>query len=505
MPADVLLASQDLSFFFDEQEKHAAKKRPASAIEARPSFQVSLAKRRCICYNMVTKPTTTFQERGLLMKCPTCGQICRTNRETCALCGTPLKQKRGHGGLIFALLVIVALALAGLAAWLLLQPSGSGEADRTAATEALVETVPETSPTPAPRGDVLFTDAAVVYARERYTLALCTDGTLKLAGESASPEFGFDLNEWTGIVQVIPEDYYIFALTRDGRVRMTGEVSGYEAAAQWTNVQRLYYAENGYGINTLLGLTADGRVLAAGPELGFDPSQLSDIVELIPSGDILAVNSEGRVTVLPVLRMLTDAQGLYGVADVALHSDFAFYLMEDGSVRAGSSYYSYFTNNFFYNWNEVQTLRVGDTYLLGLTRDGRVLGDPFQWNEPLPDTAEWSGVIQLELDTERNIAYGVTGDGRVLTASSAEGLAPDLSAWENVAELQVKGSYVVARTADGRVLFYAWEGAPAAFDTADWDGVVSICLSGKHLAALRSDGSVLATGDNSFGQCGPRA
>ena len=439
------------------------------------------------------------------MKCPTCGQICRTDRETCALCGTPLKQKRGHGGLIFALLVIVALALAGLAVWLLLQPAGNTQTDKTALTEPSAEAAPEPSPALALRDDALFTDAAEVYARERYTLALCTDGTVKLAGQSASPEFGFDLFDWQGIVQLIPEDYFIFALTRDGRVRMTGEVSGYEAAAQWTGVQRLYYAENGYGLNTLLGLTADGHVLAAGPELDFDPSQLQGIVDLIPSGDILAVNSQGRVTVLPRLRMLTDAQGLYGVADVALHSDFAFYLMEDGSIRPGSSYYSYYANNFFYAWEPVQTLRVGDTYLLGLTRDGRVLGDPFQWNEPLPDTTEWSGVIQLELDGERNIAYGVTSEGRVLSASSGEGLAPDLSAWENVAELQVKGSYVVARTADGRVLVYAWEGAPAAFDTANWEDVVSISLGGKHLAALRNDGSVLATGDNSFGQCGEGA
>ena len=55
------------------------------------------------------------------------------------------------------------------------------------------------------------------------------------------------------------------------------------------------------------------------------------------------------------------------------------------------------------------------------------------------------------------------------------------------------------------MLVYAWEGAPAAFDTANWEGVVSISLGGKHLAALRNDGSVLATGDNSFGQCGEGA
>ncbi|MBQ6273741.1 MAG: hypothetical protein IJK63_05905, partial [Oscillospiraceae bacterium] len=179
--------------------------------------------------------------------------------------------------------------------------------------------------------------------------------------------------------------------------------------------------------------------------------------------------------------------------------------MEDGSVRPGSSYYIYFSNNFFFSWKDTLTLRVGDRYLLGLMGDGRVLGDAFLHGEPLPDTSGWSGVVQLELDTERNIAYGVTGDGRVLTACTWPEYAPDLSAWQNVEELQLNRYYVAARTGDGRVLVYAWDEAPAAFDTADWDNVTAISLGPRNLAALCADGTVLATGDNSVGQCGAGA
>ena len=50
------------------------------------------------------------------MKCPKCGQICRNNRAVCALCGTPLKQKKGYGWLI-AVIVILTLILCGLLAW----------------------------------------------------------------------------------------------------------------------------------------------------------------------------------------------------------------------------------------------------------------------------------------------------------------------------------------------------------------------------------------------------
>ena len=45
------------------------------------------------------------------MKCPTCGQICRTDREFCALCGTPLKRKKRNGGLIALLVIVLLLAL----------------------------------------------------------------------------------------------------------------------------------------------------------------------------------------------------------------------------------------------------------------------------------------------------------------------------------------------------------------------------------------------------------
>ena len=59
-----------------------------------------------------------------------------------------------------------------------------------------------------------------------------------------------------------------------------------------------------------------------------------------------------------------------------------------------------------------------------------------------------------------------------------------------------------ALTTDGRVLTFAWPEAPAPLNCEDWTGVSAIALSNTHLAALLADGSVLATGDNSFGQCG---
>ena len=147
------------------------------------------------------------------MKCPKCGQICRNNRDVCALCGTPLKQKKGHGWLI-AIIVLLTLILVGLLAWQYLLKDLLASLDPGHPAE-LVETedpVPaenkETTETPetteAPQNlawpgeesesakELLFENAAEIYAMPSYTLALCRDGTVKLAGQSASPEFGFE-------------------------------------------------------------------------------------------------------------------------------------------------------------------------------------------------------------------------------------------------------------------------------------------------------------------------
>ena len=448
------------------------------------------------------------------MKCPKCGQICRNNRAVCALCGTPLKQKKGYGWLI-AVIVILTLILCGLLVWRFLlngalpfgnegQPAelvtydepepGEGETPKAAPEPLATENTGETP--------LLFEDAAEVYAMPTYTLALCRDGSVQVAGQSASPEFGFDLFDWKNIRQVVTTDYFVAGLTTEGRVRLTGEVAGFEDAARWTDVAQLCY-----DAGALLGLTTDGRVLAAGPELNFDPSGLQDIVSIIPGQyDSLALAANGRVTMLRSTGTLWDAEGKHGLRSVTVGPDFVLYLMEDGSVVISSllwktlSSYNLPTPSY-YSWEDIRQLEILDHLVVGLTTDGRVLADSHIPDEEKPDTSEWTGVARLVPDHERNILFALTEDGRVLS-SHAEYLE-EVCAWENVKDLQVNGSWVVALTGDGRVLTWAFDPAAPAPDTSEWSKVSAISLGRQHLAALREDGGVLAAGDNSFGQCGP--
>ena len=464
---------------------------------------------------MVTKPRAirNNSEREALMKCPTCGQIIRTEREFCALCGTPLKKKKSHGGLI-ALIVVLALIAAGLSFYLFYwkdrpapEPQETVIVAADSAAEASAEEeiridAPEQDAQSVQSQAALFTDGAEIYAMPSYSLVLRQDGTVAVAGRSASPEFGFDLFDWTGIRQVLPTDYFVAGLTEEGRVRLTGEVSGYEDAARWTDVAHLYY-----DADTLFGLTKDGHVLSAGPDVEFDPGELEDIVNILPGQtDTIAVAFDGRVTVMRHRGGLWDIGGAYGLREVAVGSDFAMYLMEDGTVRSSASLYKILDRNNWENpyflWDNMKKLLIGDWFVVGLKQDGTVLCQTHIPGEAVPDTSSWRGVRQILLDREHSIVYGLTEEGRVLSAMAGDKPELPVDSWENVQELQLNGRYWAALTKDGRVLTASFPETSATLDTHGWEHVKAISLGSGHLLGLLEDGSVLAVGDNSAGQCG---
>ena len=444
------------------------------------------------------------------MKCPNCGQIIRTQRDTCALCGAPLKQKRRKSALP-AVLVILAVAVAVCAFLLLLQPAdyhgpGSGEDEALRDPRDRIGTDPADGPIetamPTAEGVPLFRDAVEIIARDRYTLALCADGTVKLAGQSASPEFGFDPYGWTDICQVVAEDAWIAGLTEDGRVLLTGEAMSYAAAAHWAEVVELLY-----DAGTLFGRTIDGRVLAAGPDLSFDPGELRQIDRLIPGKyDTLAVDEDGVAHVLPWLGMIWDADGLKGVEQVEINSDYALFLLRDGTLRYSLNYTDILAEDGrddpLADWAELRQLVLGDFCALGLTRDGRVLSAALTPDVPAPDTSGWSGVVQLLYEEEQGFALGLTEDGRVLQAVTAAQANPELDAWQGVTRLWRNAFCTVGLTREGRVLVSCDPGYADIFLTEGWTEITDLALSQRHLVGLRADGAVLVTGDNSFGQCG---
>lgn len=460
------------------------------------------------------------------MKCPQCGQICRTKREYCALCGAPLKRKPWRMILTIVILILV-LAILGLIAYQQFRDAASeSAAEPIRQAEPAPTPEPVRTPEPAPEAeaaepeetavqpepepeelypqDAMWPDCARIYARDSYTLALTRDGHVRVAGRPDSPEFGFDMFSWDDIRQLVPTDKFVAALTGDGQVLLSGETIGFESAAQWQDVAGLWFSGG-----SLVGLTQDGLVLAVGPDMKNDLSRFKNIVRVIPSrSDTVLISEDGKPAVLRGQNKMWDASGNKGMADAVSNSLCAVYLMEDGTVNPGASFWNiqamgHFRCSFA-GWKDVKELLLGEECILGLTNDGRVLSAKCLSAFPVPDTSSWTGVVQMAYDEQRKIAYGVTEDGRILAAAAGDAALPEIDSWENVRELQINDSYVVALTKDGRVLVWAWPEAPAPLDVSSWEDVDSIALAGGHLVGLRSDGWVLAAGANDCGQCGER-
>ena len=150
----------------------------------------------------------------------------------------------------------------------------------------------------------------------------------------------------------------------------------------------------------------------------------------------------------------------------------------------------------------MKKLLIGDWFVVGLKQDGTVLCQTHIPGEAVPDTSSWRGVRQILLDREHSIVYGLTEEGRVLSAMAGDKPELPVDSWENVQELQLNGRYWAALTTDGRVLTAPFPETSATLDTHDWEHVKAISLGSGHLLGLLEDGSVLAVGDNSAGQCG---
>lgn len=133
-----------------------------------------------------------------------------------------------------------------------------------------------------------------------HAIGLVRDGTCMIAKRalrnqcnSGHPHLSFErindtVKSWTQIVQVAVSDAY-FALDRSGRVLCAPvtpyEMEDYSEVTSWTNVRRIEPGPQA----SILGVTNDGRVLAAGGNLSRDYdrrfiSGLRDVADICTTG-----------------------------------------------------------------------------------------------------------------------------------------------------------------------------------------------------------------------------
>ena len=141
-------------------------------------------------------------------------------------------------------------------------------------------------------------------------------------------------------------------------------------------------------------------------------------------------------------------------------------------------------DSIYNTWTNVETLQQSkwdSSYVVGITKDGKVLCPYF-------DVSSWRNVVQV--DCSSNMIVGVRNDGTVLYAD--QNGSKVMTGWTNVVQVACQ-SDVLALRKDGTVLTTADPKYSA--DLATWTDIVRIDNNWYQYAGLKADGSVVVAGD----------
>ena len=180
-------------------------------------------------------------------------------------------------------------------------------------------------------------DVTAVAAGAYHTVALHRDGTVSAVGRSSERQC--DTSQWRDVKAVAASDYATFALTKDGTLLCTGFYD-YHEPESWS------------------GLSA----VAGG------------------SYNLAALRSDGTVWTFPRLK---NTEQLRGCAELAVNTGYAVGVMTDGSVRSSVFDLS--------SWQDIVSVSVSGTAILGLDLQGRVLAHFFRESDAL-DFSSFTGV-----------------------------------------------------------------------------------------------------------------
>ena len=146
-------------------------------------------------------------------------------------------------------------------------------------------------------------------------------------------------------------------------------------------------------------------------------------------------------------------------------------------------------------WPTVTDVVCGKDCTLGLTPTGRVVvaGGSHHLRHALE---AWENIAGLFTDYEGETVFGITVDGRLLSTGTIPRNAQN---WRNLIFLAAAGGHIWGVTATGLLCTTA----PARMlgDLGRGEHYVACSASPRHTAAVTRDGLVLASGDNTFGQC----
>ena len=300
------------------------------------------------------------------------------------------------------------------------------------------------------------------------TQVLVYEGVYGLKADGTVVEAAFantyadrSVTEWAGVKELTKTPYGVFGITTGGTVCSQ---SSYYGCDTWRNVVKIIPGS----LNSVYGLTSDGRLLAGG-EVTLDCSGLSGLVDA-------AIGVSGIV-------------GLKADGTVVLHPE-----------PAGWSW------NQRDRWDHTEALVFAPSFptVAALQKDGTVVAASLENFDEAADIDGWTKIAALFC--EGSLWLGVKEDGSLVCNVPNIDLAPLTEGVKNTRpqekqiDLVAAGLYhsIYVRS-DGKVSA-SGQSSEGRLKVEDWTDIVAVAAA-AHTVGLKADGTVVATGPNGSGQC----
>lgn len=247
-------------------------------------------------------------------------------------------------------------------------------------------------------------------------------------------------------------------------------------------------------------IQADGRVSATAGLRGVKGWQ--NVCALsCGSAHILVLHKDGTVSAdgnnVGHCCRVSEWRGIKAVLAGKYHS---LGLCEDGTVVFAG--WNVHEQGNVSDWRGIRLLRSTDTYTVGVDQEGKIhtSGKKLPFTPELLDMSQWSDLIDLAVSEHHMV--GLRRDGRVVGVGdhtcgsrNEKGELTDLLGWRGVRSISVGDGFTAGLCYGGHVLA-AGKNDYGQCETEAWHSVVSVCCGRTFTAALTAEGRVLTVGQH---------
>ena len=285
--------------------------------------------------------------------------------------------------------------------------------------------------------------------RDGKLIAFLKDGRI-----AATPIYGFDVSDWSGIVDITRniELAHLIGLKNDGTLVCTGEnENGACDVSEWTDIISV-----ATGYNGTLGLKLDGTAVCTLDS--FCESYWNDVVSIysVPWNDFLGVKADGEAV---------------------------YYNTQYGSQRVQDS-----------KWNDLVKVSTGYHHLVGVKQDGTVVAVG-ENSYGQCDVNEWRDIIDVSASYYHTA--GLRADGTVIVTGENDDGRCNTQDWKDIVEIDTSYHNTVGLRADGTVVV-AGDNEDGQCNTEDWNNIVAVSSGDGVTLGLKTDGTVVAAGGSAW-------